>query len=191
MLDACVMSPSCLVFTGASCDSTAPKAGSTTNFARQHGQVTFRFSPSFNPIRVLYSWRAKKQGARFLAPPPSLLLEAKCLPLTLLCFRGAVSARESRRRAKFRTDHLRVGCCCSLWRRRRRRCPRLIGQRLAFDQQLHFVGIQHFALKKALRDALQNVAMCVLDVPRFFVRLTDDAFHFLVDVHGRGFAEIA
>ena len=56
-------------FTWASCDSTAPKIGSITSLAWQHGQVTFRFSPSFSPMRVLYASRYKKVGARLLVPP--------------------------------------------------------------------------------------------------------------------------
>src|SRR5215831_21266868 len=49
-------------FGGASCESTAPKTGSTTSLALQHGQVTFRFSPSLIPMGSLYSFRAKKEG---------------------------------------------------------------------------------------------------------------------------------
>src|SRR5713226_6342159 len=49
---------------GASCESTAPKTGSTTSLAWQHGQVTCRFSPSFNPMPVLYASTHKKVGAR-------------------------------------------------------------------------------------------------------------------------------
>src|SRR5215467_4454992 len=50
------------VFGGASCESTAPKTGSTVSFALQHGQVTSRFSPSLSPMDSLYSFRTKKEG---------------------------------------------------------------------------------------------------------------------------------
>src|SRR2546421_3652142 len=55
MLDAFVRSTSGLGLTGAACESTLPKIGSTTSFAWQHGHVTFRFSPSFSPMAVFYA----------------------------------------------------------------------------------------------------------------------------------------
>src|SRR6266478_175199 len=42
-------------FTGASCESTAPKTGSTVSFAWQHGQVTCRFSLFCFAITVFYA----------------------------------------------------------------------------------------------------------------------------------------
>src|SRR5208282_5985912 len=55
MLAAWVRSTSGPGFTGTSCESTAPKIGSITSLAWQHGQVTFRFSPSLRPMAVFYS----------------------------------------------------------------------------------------------------------------------------------------
>jgi hypothetical protein len=42
--------------TGASCESTAPKTGSTVNFAWQHGHVTYRFSLFCFPMAVFYAF---------------------------------------------------------------------------------------------------------------------------------------
>src|SRR5437879_1673958 len=55
MLEAFVKSTSGPGLTGAACESTLPKIGSTTSFAWQHGHVTFRFSPSFSPMAVFYA----------------------------------------------------------------------------------------------------------------------------------------
>src|SRR6516162_3794616 len=62
MFDTFLRSTSGPCLTGASCDSTAPKIGSITSFAWQHGQITFRFSPSLRPMAVFYSQFAKKVG---------------------------------------------------------------------------------------------------------------------------------
>src|SRR5271165_4583732 len=56
MVAAWVRSTSGPGFTGASCESTAPKIGSITSLAWQHGQITFRFSPSLRPMAVFYSF---------------------------------------------------------------------------------------------------------------------------------------
>src|SRR5260370_42586837 len=55
MFAACVRSTSGPGLTCASCESTAPNTGSTTSLAWQHGQVTFRFSPSFSPMATFYA----------------------------------------------------------------------------------------------------------------------------------------
>src|ERR1700747_2926224 len=68
MFAACVRSTSGPGFTCASCDNTAPNTGSITSLAWQHGHVTFRFSPSFNPMALLYSCAVKNKGREFLAP---------------------------------------------------------------------------------------------------------------------------
>src|SRR5436853_6635070 len=42
-------------FTGSSCESTAPKTGSTVSLAWQHGHVTWRFSLSCFAMAVFYA----------------------------------------------------------------------------------------------------------------------------------------
>src|SRR5260370_34840790 len=54
--------------TGTSYESTAPKTGSTVNFAWQHGHVTWRFSPERFPIAGIVLLQGKKVGARYIVP---------------------------------------------------------------------------------------------------------------------------
>ena len=73
-------------FTGASCESTAPKTASTTSFAWQHGHVTCRLSGSFFPIAAFYAilsamvtaalpeiGPAKKKGHDISCPLPLMI----------------------------------------------------------------------------------------------------------------------
>ena len=62
-------------------------------------------------------------------------------------FRRILSSRKSRRRPQFRPHHLGIRAGRSLRRRRRRR-PNFLRQRLVLHQQLHFVGVNHFALQQ-------------------------------------------
>src|SRR5207249_12152035 len=95
---------------------------------------------------------------------------------------GVFAACKSRRRPQLRTHHLRVSARSSLWRRSRR--ARLVRQRLAFHQQLHFVGVDDFPLEQRLCDALENIPVFPEDVFGLLLASVDDAFHFLVDLDG-------
>src|SRR5215470_9004364 len=150
MLCACVKSTSGPGFTWASCESTAPKIGSITSFAWQHGQVTFRFSPSFRPMAVFYSYSPKKVGGTMLrAPGVTQFLELR--PQNALRLRGRISSRETRRRPQLGPHHLRIGTWRRLWRRRRWRSD-FLRERFALHKHFHFVGVEDFAFQQCRRD---------------------------------------
>src|SRR6266436_6029978 len=184
MLAACVKSTSGPGFTWAVCDSTAPNAGSTTSFAWQHGQVIFRFSPSFSPMAVLYASALKKVGARFFGPPGC---NFRNLAFSGLCRR--IASREARCRPHLRPNHLRVRCRRTL-RRHRGRCTRLLWQRLTFHQQAHFVRVKHFADKQSLRDVVQRLLMSGEKTLRSLVTSVDNPLHFAVNLQRGIFAEV-
>src|SRR5215469_2074697 len=102
----------------------------------------------------------------------------------------AVAARKPGSGPQLGANHLGVGRR-SERRSRWRRSARFFGQRSAFDKHAHFVGVEHFAVEKGLRDALEGFLVGVENVACLFVRAADDAFYFLVDVDGGGFAEVA
>src|SRR5215510_7037287 len=72
IFDACVRSRSDPFLGGASCDSTAPKIGSTTSLAWQHGQVTFKLSLPRLLMTALYAaavrWGSAAAGRAYSRP---------------------------------------------------------------------------------------------------------------------------
>src|SRR5882762_9510830 len=149
--------------TGVSCESTAPKTGSTVSFVWQHGHVTCRFSLFCFAIAVFYAFlsatcttcdsdgktiSAKKQGHG--GPCPAVIFAKNVLGLG-----GVFPACESRSGTQLRSHDFRVGAGRSLWRWRGR-SARLFRQRLAFHQQFHFVGVDDFPFEERLRDALER-----------------------------------
>src|SRR5690242_8775647 len=141
MLEALVRSTSGPGLTCASCESTAPKTGSITSFAWQQGQTTCRFSPSFNPMPVLYSSKPKRRGTHRGGCPCKYKLDPS------LSLGRVFSTGKARCGAKLGAHHLRVRGRSGL----RRRCgwrTRLVGERLALHQHFHFVGINHFSFEK-------------------------------------------
>src|SRR6266853_4048115 len=172
-------------FTGASCESTAPKTGSTVSFAWQHGQVTWRFSLERFPIAVLYSCKPKKEGHPTAADAPA---NAESRLESGLGWR--VAAGETRCGAKLGTHQLRVRGRRSLWRRCGG-CARLIRQRLAFHKHFHFVGVDDFTFEQRLRDAFERIPIVREELLRVLVAAVDDALHFLIDLDGGVFRIVA
>src|SRR5438552_12965595 len=103
---------------------------------------------------------------------------------------GVFAARKSRRWPQLGTHHLRIRARRSLWRWRGR-SARLVRQRLAFHQQLHFVGVDDFPFEQRLGDALKNVSVVREDVLGLLVAAVNDALHFLVDLDGGVFLIIS
>src|SRR6266404_6775624 len=104
-------------------------------------------------------------------------------------FRRILPARKSRCRPQFRPHYFRIRAWRRLWRGGR--CSRLLRQRLAFHQQLHFVGVDHFAVQQRLRNALQRFFVVRQEVLRFVVAAVDDALHFLVNLDRGVFGIVA
>src|SRR5438876_3012658 len=102
---------------------------------------------------------------------------------------GVFAACKPRRRPQLRTHHLGIRARRSLWRRRW--SARLVRQRLALHQQLHFVGVDDFPFEQRLGDALKNVSVVREDVLGLLVAAVNDALHFLVDLDGGVFRIIA
>src|SRR5712691_7562320 len=75
--------------------------------------------------------------------------------------------------------------------RDRRGRARLFRQRLAFDEKLHFSGVQDFALEQRLGDTLESFAVGLQDVARALVSAGNNLPHFAVDLNGRVFGIIA
>src|SRR5271166_2119271 len=186
MLVALVRSTSGPSFSGAACERTAPKIGSITSFAWQHGQVTFRFSPSFSPMAVFYSHSPEKSGGTNSCPRVTEYVMVK----TGLGLRGGVSSRKSGSRAQLWAHDLWIRTWRALGRRRGRR-PRLLGKRLALHEHLYLVRVQNFSFQQGHRDAVQQIAICRKQAVRLVISLADDALHFLVDLQGGVFAEVA
>src|SRR6266853_2986087 len=172
-------------FTGASCESTAPKTGSTVSFAWQHGQVTWRFSLERFPIAVLYSCKPKKEGHPAAADAPA---NAESRLESGLGWR--VATGEARGGAKLGAHQLRVRGRRSLWRRCGR-SARLIRQRLAFHKHFHFVGIDDFTFEQRLCDTFERNPIVREELLGALVSAIDDALHFLVNLDGRVFGIVA
>src|SRR5260370_969402 len=102
---------------------------------------------------------------------------------TVSSLRRILPACKSRRGPQFRPYHLRIRARCRLRSGGRR--SRLLRQRPAFHQQLHFVGVDYFAVQQRLRNALQRFFVVRQEILRFVVAAVDDALHFLVDLDCR------
>src|SRR6185437_1663248 len=76
-------------------------------------------------------------------------------------------------------------------RRRWWRRWRLLGKRLAVDQQTHLVGIEDFAFEQSVGNALESVAMGFENVASPGVSAGDDAADFSVDFDSGVFGIIA
>src|SRR5690348_494791 len=78
------------------------------------------------------------------------------------------------------------------YRRRRRWWWRwFFRQRLAFDEQLQFGRVEHFALKQGVRHAFERVAVRFQDVARLRIAGVDDAADLGVDFDRRIFGVVA
>src|SRR5262249_38499316 len=177
-----------------------------TRYSKIRSVRSFVISSSIATTHVLYH----RDGASFLPSVPchivsmqkrrdfsrlSLRLVPVICPLLSVRYpsrlRRRIPARESRRGPHLWPHYLRVRRRRCRRRRRRGRRPRLLRQRLAFHQQLHFVGVEHLALQQGQRDAVQRILVGVQDILRLLVSLADNPLHFAVNLQRGVFAEVA
>src|SRR5579859_2388926 len=106
-----------------------------------------------------------------------------------LRFGGVFAASETRGRPQFGPHGFGIHAR-RRWSLRRRRAG-LFRERLAFHEQLYFGGVNDFPFEKSLGYAFENVAVAGKNAAGSIVGRIDDALHFLVNLHGGVFGEIA